>query len=195
MVPVKKERIFRTICLKKEVGIIAIAKETGLAKSYVSRVMKNLREKGIIFSREVNYELLLREWGEVKRVILDKLKPMKLDILIPERIKNVLKNYAISGPFAEMLIQGESSGRPLIVYLSETEFEKRKRDLMRVGKIGRGQVWVYVYDEDIFKQTWKLRGWKVVSIPQVSADLVALGTYADLGMKLFKRWLDVSGRI
>ena len=48
-----------------------------------------------------------------------------IDILIPDRLKLVIKNYAISGLFAEMLIQGESSGKPMIVYISK-EGKKEK---------------------------------------------------------------------
>ena len=192
-IPFKKERILRILCLEKDLSVVKIAKETGLAKSYVSKVIKDLQEKNIVWGAKklkVEHELLIREWGILKKKLFEESRPLKIDVLIPDRIKEVLDDYVVSGPFAEMLIQGESPGRPLIIYITEKEFEKQRNNILKLGRIGKGQMWIYLYDEHVFLKQWNLKGWKIVNIPQVSADLRALGTYADLGMALFKRWLN-----
>ena len=191
--PIKKERIFRAL-VSGETTVSGIARRSNLAKSYVSRVVKELEDTKIVWGTEklhADHENLMREWGNLKRNIFQSIKPLMIDMLMPERIKGVVKNYAVSGPFGEMLVQGESPGKPVVIYIEECELEKKKKELIKLGSVGKGQVWVYAYDADVFSGRWDVKGWKVVSMPQLCADLIALGTYADLGIKLFKRWLDV----
>jgi DNA-binding transcriptional regulator LsrR (DeoR family) len=198
IVPIKKERIFRVLSTQENLTITKISEQTKLAKSYVSKVVNELKKKGIVFGAEkihVNYDKLIREWGILKRKIFESTQPLMIDILIPDRLKLIIKNYAISGSFAEMLVQGESSGKPIIVYISEEEMEKRKSQIYKLGPIGKGFVHIYVYDEDILRYKWEIKGWKIVSIPQLCADLIAEGMFADLGIKLFERWLNAGRRI
>lgn len=197
-IPIKKERILRVLSIESNLTISKISQTTGLVKSYVSKTINELKNDGTVWGTEkiyVNYIKLIREWGDLKRKIFQHIQPLMVDILIPERLKSVIKDYAISGSFAEMLVQGESPGRSLIVYLTDEEMEKRKNQISRLGVVGKGQVHVYAYDEDIFRSKWEIKGWKVVSIPQLCADMIAQGTYADLGMKLFQRWLNAGKRI
>jgi hypothetical protein len=197
-IPIKKERIFRILSLENNLNISKISKATRLAKSYVSKTINKMKSDGIVWGTEkiyVDYIKLIREWGNLKREIFQYIKPLMLDILIPERLKTIIKDYAISGPFAEMLIQGESSGRPVIVYITDEEMRNKKNQISKLSNVGKGQIHIYAYDEDIFRDKWEIKGWKVVSIPQLCADLIAQGTYADLGIKLFKRWLDAGRRI
>jgi DNA-binding Lrp family transcriptional regulator len=196
--PIKKERIFRVLSTQENLTITKISEQTKLAKSYVSKVVNELKKKGIIFGAEkihVNYDKLIREWGILKRKIFESMQPLIIDILIPDRLKLIIKNYAISGPFVEMLVQGESSGKPIIVYISEEEMEKRKSQIYKLGSIEKGFAHIYVYDEDILRYKWEIKGWKIVSIPQLCADLIAEGMFADLGIKLFERWLNAGRRI
>jgi DNA-binding Lrp family transcriptional regulator len=197
-IPMKKERIFRVLSTESNLTVSKISRATGLAKSYVSKTINEMKSDGIVWGTEkiyVDYIKLIREWGNLKREILQHTQPLMVDILIPERLKSVIKDYAISGPFAEMLIQGESSGRPMIVYLTDEEMRKKRSQISGLGVVGKGQVHIYAYDEDILRSRWEIKGWKVVSIPQLCADMMAQGTYADLGMKLFQRWLNAGRRI
>ena len=118
-----------------------------------------------------------------------------MDVFFPDRIKELTKEYVVSGPFAEMLIAGESPGKPIIVYLREDELKRIEADTGKLGKTGKGQAFFYSYDEDVFRNSIKIKGWNVANIPQVCADMVALGTYADLGINLFERWLNAGRRI
>jgi DNA-binding transcriptional ArsR family regulator len=197
-IPMKKERIFRVLSTESNLTVSKISRATGLAKSYVSKTINEMKSGGIVWGTEeiyVDYIKLIREWGNLKRKILQHIQPLMVDILIPERLKSVIKDYAISGPFAEMLIQGESSGRPMMVYLTDEEMRKKRNQISGLGVVGKGQVHIYAYDEDILRSKWEIKGWKVVSIPQLCADMMAQGTYADLGMKLFQRWLNAGRRI
>ncbi|RLE86027.1 MAG: hypothetical protein DRJ39_00570 [Thermoprotei archaeon] len=196
--PIKKERIFRALCFKEGLNISELSRETGLAKSYVFKVLKELESEGVVWISGkiyVNYDMLIRKWGEFKRYIFERLNPLILDLLIPDGLRKVLKDYAISGPYAEMLIQGETPGKPLIVYIDEKRFLDLKERLLKIGRAGIGYVRIYPYDKAILQGSWLLKGWKIVSIPQLSADIIALGVYADIGLKLFRRWLDAGKRI
>ncbi|MCD6092669.1 MAG: hypothetical protein J7J38_01455 [Candidatus Aenigmarchaeota archaeon] len=93
-----------------------------------------------------------------------------------------------------MLIQGQSPGKPIVVYLKK-DYLKIENKLKKLGRMGRGYVLFYIYDEDIFNGSLKIKGWNIASIPQVCADLIAMGTYADLGFNLFEKWLNAGRRI
>ncbi len=197
-IPIKKERIFRLLATGDNLSVSKISQKTSLAKSYISETLKELEKNNVVWGTEiiqVDNIKLMREWGNLKRKIFQYIKPLMIDILIPERIKTVVKDYAISGPFGEMLIQGESPGKPVIVYLTTAEMDKKKNQISILGNTGKGQVWFYVYDQDILSSRWEIRGWNIVSIPQLCADLIGLGTYADLGMSLYKKWLYASKRV
>lgn len=173
-----------------------LAEKTELAKSYVLKVIEGLKKQGLVWGNlETHPELLVREWGVIKRRIWGALKPLRLDVLVVDRIKNCFSRYVISGPFAEMLVQGQSPGRPVILYTTQAEFEQKREQILGLGRIGKGQLWVYVYDEHVFTGSWVLRGWRVASIPQISADMIALGTYSDAGIDLLRRWLRAGGRV
>ncbi len=192
------ERIFRALAADKTLTVSAISEQTGLAKSYISRVVTEMKSENIVWGTgklHVDHEKLIRKWGSVKRGIFQSIKPLMLDVLIPERIKGAIKNYAVSGPFAELLVQGESPGKPVVIYIDEDELAKTKKDIVKLGHTGKGQVWLYTYDTDIFSGAWSTKGWKIVSIPQLCADLMAMGTYSDLGMQLFRRWIDAGRSI
>jgi DNA-binding MarR family transcriptional regulator len=62
---IKKERIFRVLSTQEDLTITKISEQTRLAKSYVSKVVSELKKKGIVFGAEkihVNYDKLIREW-------------------------------------------------------------------------------------------------------------------------------------
>ncbi len=196
-IPIKKERIFRILALEDNLTVSQISRKTGLAKSYVSKTLTELKKKGVVWGTEelhVNYMDLIREWGDFKRDIFSRIKPLVIDLFFPDKIKQI-KDYAASGPFAEMLVQGESPGRPIIIYLKEKQFGKIEKELRKLGKTGKGYAFFYAYDEDVFRNGLKIKGWNIASLPQVCADIIALGTYADLGIKLFERWLNAGRRV
>jgi hypothetical protein len=195
-IPIKKERIFRALSVERPSSVSELSRATGLAKSYVSRVIRDLAKRGVVWGQlQTEPELLVREWGSLKRQIFETLKPLRLDVLILDRIKGVFSEYAVSGPFAEFLVQGGSPGRPLILYTTSQELSERRRQVLQLGRVGRGQLWIYTYDPHVFAGSWVLRGWRLASVPQIAADLVALGTYADLGIELLRRWLDAGGGV
>lgn len=197
-IPIKKERVFRVLAMETGLTVSDISRKTSLAKSYVSKIISELKEKKAVWGTEelyVDYNNLIREWADFKRNIFNRIEPLIIDIFFPDRIKEILKEYVVSGPFAEMLIEGESPGRPVIIYLKEKEFRKMETSIRKLGKTGKGYVFFYIYDEYVFRNSLKIKGWNVASMPQVCADIIALGTYADLGFKLFKRWLNAGRRI
>jgi hypothetical protein len=194
----KKERIYRILLLKESLSFTEIVSECGVSKSYVSKVLSDLAKKEAITIGEkiyANPKVLLRDWSSYKRKIFEKIFPLKVDVLIPESIRSSLENYAVSGPFAESLVQGETPGIPVIVYVAEKDFIPVKEKVIKNFATGKGQVWIYPYDEYVFAGCTMLKGWKIASIPQICADIIALGTYADAGFMLFERWIDAGRRL
>lgn len=196
--PIKKERIFRRLCLDEGYSITSLAASASLPKSYVSKTIKDLEAKHIVFGNAKlvpDRRELLREWGALKRRIFAGLRPLTIDILMPDRIREILPSYIASGPFAELLVQGQTPGRPLILYCSETEIEKLLNKALHTATLGRGNVIVYPYDMDIAYGSSIVKGWSIASLPQIAADIIALSTYAEVGFELFDRWRNVSGRL
>jgi hypothetical protein len=197
-IPIKKERIFRRLCLDKGLTITSLARSASLPKSYVSKTVEELRAKQAVFGTgklTIDRKKLLREWGELKRSILASSRPLVADILIPDRVKEALGPYVVSGPFAEMLVQGQTPGKPMIVYSDENGMEDTLDKLSMFATIGKGSVFIYGYDMDIEYGSSMVKGWRIAALPQIAADLIALSTYADIGFELFNRWYDASGGI
>ncbi len=155
--------------------------------------MSEFEEKNIIVKYDGKYKIvdnkmLLREWGLVKRKIFKSIKPLKLFFFLKDKIREIFGEYAISGSFGEYLINGQTQGGEIIIYSTKKEIEKNKEITKYLSK--KPNALIFVYDEHIFCNSWKFRGWNLVSIPQLCADLIAQGIYADIGFDLFKRWIN-----
>ena len=196
-IPVKKERVFRAIILRENFGFKEILKETELSKSFVSKILSELEEENLILSTGEKFKVLdkielVKAWASLKRKILFSLKPFKIFMFVKSKIKE-LKNYAISGSFAESLINHQTRGEEMVVYVPKEKLEEVVR-IMGNYKSKNPNIFIYGYDGHLFKYSWKLRGWSLVSIPELCADLIALAIHADVGLELFKRWLSQSKR-
>ncbi len=189
----KWERIFRFIFTKESFNITEVSRNTGLSKSYVSEIIKELKERELVWGiRNLYYDPIgvLRFWGVKKRKLLRKVELARFYFPFPSKIKDMLKDYAISGDFGAFLLSGETPGISGIVYLKKWKegYNKFKRP--------RGNFLVLVgYDEDIFRYTTLIKGFRVVFIPQLAADLMMEGIYGDVGIDLLKRWLDAGRKI
>jgi len=109
------------------------------------------QEKNLIVKYErkyeiINSEMLLREWALVKRRMFNSLKPVKLFFFMKSKIREIFSNYAISGAFAEYLINGQTMGEEAIVYVPEI-----KKDISRYLSI-KPNTLVFVYDEKPISQ-------------------------------------------
>ncbi len=78
----------------------------------------------------------------------------------------------------------------MMVYVTEKDMGKIETFSKHFSK--RPNVFLFVYDEHVLYKSWSIRGWKVVYIPQLCADLMAQGVYGDVALDLFRRWLNAS---
>ena len=189
--PVKKERVFRVIIGEECFDFSFVRERTNLSKAFVSKILAELCEKNLIAKegegfRVVSRELLLREWASVRREVFRSLKPLKLFFFMKAKIRELFEDYAISGPFAESLVNGQTSGEEVLVYT--TKLPKVEEYLSK-----KPNTFVFLHDEHILHGSWKLRGWNLVSIPQLCADLLAQGIYADVALDMFRRWTRAAG--
>jgi len=168
-----------------------VKERTDLSKAFLSKILAELCDKNLVAKegerfRVVSKELLLREWASVRREVLRSLRPLKLFFFLKTRIRELFENYAISGPFAESLVNGQTSGEEVLVYT--TKLPKVEEYLSK-----KPNTFVFLHDEHILHNSWKLRGWNLVSIPQLCADLLAQGIYADVALDMFRRWASAAG--
>jgi hypothetical protein len=189
--PIKKERIFRVIIERECFDFKFLKEETNLSKSFISRTLHELMEKNLLIEEFKNYRVidrvaLLKHWALEKRKIFNSLKFLKLFFFVKTRVREIFKDYVLSGPFAEYLVNGQTQGEEMIIYTTSID---EKEILNYLSK--KPNAFLFVYDEHIFYNHWKLKGWKLVSIPQLCADLLAHGIYADVALDLFKRWVNV----
>jgi hypothetical protein len=189
--PVKKERVFRVIAEQDVFDFKFLAEQTGLSKGFLSKVLAQLCDKNLVVRegerfRVPNKEYLLREWALTRRKVFRSLRPLKLFFFVKTRIRELFEDYVISGPFAESLINGQTSGEEVLVYT--TKLPKVDEYLSK-----RPNTFVFIHDEHVFYHSWKIRGWNLVSIPQLCADLLAQGIYADVALEMFRRWMAAAG--
>ena len=184
--------------MKETFGFKEIQKETELSKSFVSKTLSELEEKNIILNVGEKFKILdkielAKEWASLKRKILFSLKPFKIFMFVKSKIKK-FKVYAISGSFAENLINGQTRGEEIVAYIPKEDI-KNIIDSVYSYKSVSPNVFIYPYDNHIFKYSWRFRGWSLVSIPELCVDLIALAIHADVGFELFKRWLSQSKKV
>jgi hypothetical protein len=169
----KRERVFRVIAEQDVFDFKLLAEQTGLSKGFLSKVLVQLCDKNLVVRegerfRVLNKEYLLREWALTTREVFRSLRPPKLFFFVKTRIRELFEDYVISGPFAESLVNGQTSGEGVLVYT--TKLPKVDEYLSK-----RPNTFVFIHDEHVFYHSWKIRGWNLVSILRLCADLLAQG--------------------
>jgi len=76
----------------------------------------------------LNKEYLLREkWALTRREVFRSLRPLRLFFFVKTRIRELFEDYVISGPFAESLVNGQTSGEEVSVYTTKLPKVDEKR--------------------------------------------------------------------
>jgi len=184
----KKERILRVLGIKRVISFKDLVRESNVSKSYLSEVLKVLRERGLILMEEnikvIDLIEFLRFWGEEKRKILKRVNSFLTDTLFINDFLSVLSNkdYVLSGQFVENLITKQSSGISLWVYVFD---ESTYLDLIKsFGKKRSGRIRVMLYDDHIKYGSSFLQGYRIVALEQLTADLIAEGIFTDIKVLL-----------
>jgi hypothetical protein len=81
-------------------------------------------------------------------------------------------DYALTTYAAENIINHHLFPNKFHVYISKEDYVKWKKLILTKGLIGNGNVILIISkDKDVFKESTKIKGIKVVSIPQLLIDL------------------------
>ena len=169
-----RERIYRVLVTRSEVGVGELARMTGVTRRYVYRVADVLRKRGVVVFYSGRVRLIDRRglvliWGMEKRDIL-----RKYSIRIQLRPQEVVDLVLFSGTAALWIL-----GRVLYptmgtIYVSEDNLN----ELMKRKRTGDGYTFRVLVDNDAFRYTVKLRGYyKSPIIEQIVADAVAEGMF------------------
>jgi len=180
----KKERVYRVLGIKKETTFNELVKDSEVSKSYVSMIIKKLKENNLVLTNNkikiIDLIEFIRFWGMEKRNILKRANFFLTDTLFFEDFLSTLSNkdYVLSGQFVENLITKQSPGNSLWVYIFD---ENTFLELMGEFKKKRtGRIKIILYDEHIKYGSFVLQGYRVVSLEQLCADLIAEGIFTDI---------------
>ena len=181
---VKKERVLRVLGIHREITFKELVSRSKVTKSYVSKILKELRERGLIIIdgnriKVIDLEEFIRYWGLVKRTILTRVNSFLTDTLFIERlISSITSDYVLSGQYVENLITNQSPGHSLWVYIfNENEYIRLYK---QYGKRRVGRIRVILYDDHIKYGSTIFHGYKIVALEQLAADLVTEGIFTDI---------------
>jgi len=197
-----KERVFRLFLnrIDEWISFKDIFIETGLKKPYISRILKSLLLEGLLIRdgdrfHVVDYKGIFRKWIEIR----DKIDLLKYFYVYPQvyKINRILEDngveYAVTGLFAENIIHGYTPISGVEIYLDSSIFLDIVEMLGEKGLLksfGKGNLILIPYDKHVFYGKFFLRGWWIVSFPQLALDLVLSKKYGDIGYKLLEEWLE-----
>lgn len=170
-----RERILRVL-LNNPSGDVSrywIAKQAGATYPWVREFLLKLAEMGLVRGTEVvDYPGLLRYWQSVS------LRPRYREYMVKEPLK-VLKDaplpYALTTYQAETLVQNYLFPSRVDVYIKEEDLGQWHALLSKKGLVGGGNMRLLLSDESVFYKSFKKKGLRIVSLPQLVVDLLNEG--------------------
>jgi hypothetical protein len=151
-----------------------VAKEAGCSFSWVHEFLGNLEAMGLVNGTKVrDYKGLIGYWQKVKT------KPDKKEYMHRDPfslLKKTRLQYALTTYQAENLVQHYLFPSRIDLYIKEKDAERWHQLIARDGLVGKGNVRLLLADCHVFYGSSKLRGLKVVSLPQLIVDLFDEGS-------------------
>lgn len=167
----KRERIIRVILNTPDGSLTKyrVAKEAGTSIAWTMEYLGSLEDLGLIEKTMVkDIEGLMDLWLKISRM------PRYFDFFINDPkifLKDIGMDYALTTYFADTLTNGILFPSRADVYIREEDFEKWRDFLLEKGLIGKGNFRLLLGEEYIFYKKFKVRGFWVVSKPQLMLDL------------------------
>jgi hypothetical protein len=167
----KRERIIRVLLNDPDGSLTKyrIAKNSGTSTSWTIEYLRSLEGRGLIRKTNViDFEGLINEWLKISK------KPRYFDFFINDPksfLKDVKKEYALTTYFADTFTNSILFPSRADVYIKEVDFEEWKDLLLENGLIGKGNFRLLLGDEHVFYNKFKVRGFWIVSKPQLMFDL------------------------
>jgi len=171
----KVDRIYR-ILLSRDLSRPSwyrIAKLADVSYGWAYRILTTLKgDKVIDRSRVRKPKRLFETWAGRPdgRVYREYHLPDPRKVL-----KGAKTDFALTGHFAENQVTGYLFPRYYDLYIHEKDIVAWHRSLVKNGYVGKGNVRIFLSDEHVFFERWKVHGWPIVSIQQLIVDLIREG--------------------
>jgi hypothetical protein len=171
----KVDNIYRVLLTREkgELSWYSVAKYADVSYGWAYRILKGLEEEGIIKGHKVKKpRRLFEKWA--KRP--DTRKYREYHIQDPLRVFKGFKfDYALTGHFAENLINGYLFPRFYDIYIQQTDALSGHRNLVKNGYVGKGNVRILLTEDHVFFERRTVDGWPMISIQQLIVDLIREG--------------------
>lgn len=170
-----RERVLRVL-LNNPSGTLTryrVAKEADGTYPWVHDLLKQLQQKSLVEGTKVKeISKLMALWQKWR------LPPETRDYMLRKPLSVFSKTdlvYALTTYQAENLVQNYLFPSRIDFYIHRSDLAKWHGILMGEGLVGRGNTRVLLADEHVFYKSSERGGYRVVSIPQLIADLLAEG--------------------
>jgi hypothetical protein len=171
----KVERIYRILLSKpsKKRSWYRIAKMADVSYGWAHEILSRLRDQNIIRGSQVKkpYQLF-KLWSDRPAPILYR----EYHIQRPKEVfKNFEFDYAFTTYFAEQLVGNYLFPTLFDIYIHQHDALDWHKFLSDKGYVGKGNVRIFLSDENVFWDGKKIKGWSIVSIQQLIVDLLREG--------------------
>lgn len=151
-----------------------VAKLSGGVYPWVHELLQRLENEGAIKGTEVKdfkkLVMLLKDW---------RVKPAKREYMLSkplEVLRNAKMEYALTTYQAENLVQNYLFPSRVDFYIKPKDRDKWHRLIVASGGlVGKGNTRILIGDEHVFYNASEKSGLKIVSVPQLVADLLEEG--------------------
>lgn len=168
----KNLRIIR-ILLSNPDGLLTkykLAKTAGCSVPWVIEFLRKLEsEKSVKNTKVLNEDKLIDYYIRT----MPKVKYFDFYIQNPESfLKKTKMNYALTTYIAENMVTHHLFPSRYDLYINEKELKKWKELISKNGMFGKGNIRLLLaYDDQLLKESKRIKGLKIVSLPLLMIDL------------------------
>lgn len=170
-----RERIIRVL-LNEPTGRLTmyrIAKEADCTFPWVHEFLQKLQTKELVEKTTVkDYNGLIKYWLEVKT------KPEKTEYMHKNPLSLLIKSrlqYALTTYQAENLVQHYLFPSRTDLYIKREDKDQWHQLITKEGLVGKGNLRLLITDNHVFYRSTERRELKIVSLPQLTVDLLEEG--------------------
>jgi hypothetical protein len=171
-----QERILRVLLnnIDKDLTKYRIAKLSHGNISWIIETLRKLEADNILENTKVkDFNKLIILWQKLQIEPLFKRDYMLRNPL--KLIKDTKLQYAFTTYQAENLLQNHLFPSRIDFYINLNDIWKWNNILAKEGLVGKGNIRVLSTDDHVFYDSFEIKGYRLVSIPQLIVDLLNEG--------------------
>ena len=175
----KNDRIYRILLCNPEGTLTKyrIARLSGAQQIQVSLLLHRLEEDHLVKgTRVTDYNGLMRRWSSIR------IRYRSQSYMLPRILKVLRKSdmeYALTTYQAESIVNGYLFPSRIEFYVCPDDLNDWHKMLVKEGAlVGGGNVKLRSYDKDVLHNNFAVKGYRIVTIPQLIADLLREGSSA-----------------